>query len=149
MAVVRITREFNFEMAHSLPGYDGPCRNIHGHSYKLFVTVKGIPVENDNDVKNGMLMDFGDLKALIHQHIISRFDHCTLFSQKAYIMNEEPINLLFKKTEIVPFQPTCENLVIYFAQAIMERLPQGVYLHHLKLYETATSYAEWYLSDNQ
>ena len=41
MAVIRLTKEFSFEMAHTLDGYDGPCREIHGHSYRLFVTVKG------------------------------------------------------------------------------------------------------------
>ncbi len=43
MAIIRITKAFNFEMAHALLGYKGPCKHIHGHSYELFVTVKGKP----------------------------------------------------------------------------------------------------------
>lgn len=64
MAVIRLTKEFSFEAAHALDGYDGPCREIHGHSYRLFVTVKGCPADDDTNPKCGMVMDFGVLKAL-------------------------------------------------------------------------------------
>jgi porphobilinogen synthase len=52
MAVIRLTKEFSFEAAHALDGYDGPCREIHGHSYRLFVTVKGCPADDDNYILN-------------------------------------------------------------------------------------------------
>ena len=64
--MIRLTKEFSFEMAHALAGYDGPCREIHGHSYKLFVTVRGIPEQNPNSPKFGMVMDFGDLKRIVN-----------------------------------------------------------------------------------
>lgn len=49
MTVIRLTKEFSFEAAHALDGYDGPCREIHGHSYRLFVTVKGCPAAGEGD----------------------------------------------------------------------------------------------------
>ena len=58
MSVIRVTKEFTFEAAHALYNYDGQCSNIHGHSYRLFVTVKGSPVSDINHPKNGMVMDF-------------------------------------------------------------------------------------------
>ena len=75
MAVIRLTKEFSFEAAHALDGYDGPCREIHGHSYRLFVTVKGTPQADDADPKCGMVMDFGLLKRIVYEQIVSRFDH--------------------------------------------------------------------------
>jgi 6-pyruvoyltetrahydropterin/6-carboxytetrahydropterin synthase len=62
-------------MAHALKGYDGPCRNIHGHSYELYVTVIGKPLNDAGSPKNGMLMDFGDLKKIVRKCIVEEFDH--------------------------------------------------------------------------
>ena len=75
MAVIRLTKEFSFEMAHTLDGYDGPCREIHGHSYRLFVTVKGRPKDDPSDSKCGMVIDFGDLKRIVAEQIVGRYDH--------------------------------------------------------------------------
>ena len=75
MAVIRLTKEFSFEAAHALDGYDGPCREIHGHSYRLFVTVKGTPAEDASNPKCGMVLDFGVLKRIVSEEIVSHFDH--------------------------------------------------------------------------
>ena len=75
MTTIRLTKEFSFEAAHALDGYDGPCREIHGHSYRLFVTVKGTPGEDPRDPKYGMVMDFGLLKRIVNEEVVSRFDH--------------------------------------------------------------------------
>ena len=72
MSVIRLTKEFSFEMAHSLSGYDGACREIHGHSYKLFVTVQGEPNADPNNPKYGMVMDFGELKRIVGRLIVDR-----------------------------------------------------------------------------
>ena len=148
MSVIRLTKEFHFELAHALEGYDGACRNIHGHSYVLFVTVIGSPIASEADPKLGMIMDFGDLKRIVNENIISHFDHALLLNQKSTMLNTLRSEN-FGKIESLPFQPTCENLLPYFAEIISTRLPNGVKLHHLKLNETATSFAEWYASDNQ
>ena len=59
---IRITKEFKFETGHALYGYDGLCKNVHGHSYKLSVTVLGSPIIDSKQTKNGMVIDFSDLK---------------------------------------------------------------------------------------
>ena len=65
MSNIRITKQFNFETGHALYGYDGKCRNVHGHSYKLSVTVIGKPITDTSHVKLGMVIDFGDLKNMV------------------------------------------------------------------------------------
>ena len=65
MTKIRLTKEFSFEAAHLLEGYDGACREIHGHSYRLFVTVRGVPVCDGRNPKLGMVMDFGQLKRIV------------------------------------------------------------------------------------
>ncbi len=147
MPTIRLTKEFHFELAHALEGYDGACRNIHGHSYILFVTVIGTPISLKTNPKLGMIMDFGDLKTIVNSTIISRFDHALLLNQSSSMLKTLRSES-FEKVESLPFQPTCENLLPYFAKLIASRLPDGVKLHHLKLNETATSFAEWYASDN-
>jgi len=147
--IIRVTREFPFEMAHVLSGYDGPCRNVHGHSYRLFVTLSGTPVSDKQNPKNGMVIDFTDLKQIIKKEIINIFDHAVTVSSDYNAGNPEAIKKLFGNTIIVDYQPTCENLVTDFAERIKKQLPDRVKLHSLKLCETATSFAEWYSSDNE
>jgi len=148
MTAIRITKEFTFEMAHALLNYDGPCRNIHGHSYKLYVTVKGNILEEKSSPKLGMVMDFSDLKRIVKKYIIDYFDHSVIISSAAGKPEISLVKKMFEKFYIVDFQPTCENLVINMAQLIGKQLPVNISLFSLKLCETATSYAEWFASDN-
>ena len=147
--LIRVTREFGFEMAHVLFNYDGPCRNVHGHSYRLFVTVAGIPASGITNPKNGMVIDFTDLKKIIMEEIVERFDHSVVISSDFDREKTEMMSRTFGNTVIVDYQPTCENLVADFAMRISKRLPSGIKLHSLKLYETAKSYAEWFAEDNK
>jgi 6-pyruvoyltetrahydropterin/6-carboxytetrahydropterin synthase len=146
---IRVTREFTFEMAHVLFNYDGPCRNVHGHSYRLFVTVAGIPVKDISNPKNGMVIDFTDLKNIVIGEIVSVFDHAVVVSSDFDREKTEMMIRTFGNTVIVDYQPTCENLVADFASKIRKHLPAGTVLHSLKLYETAKSYAEWFAKDNK
>jgi 6-pyruvoyltetrahydropterin/6-carboxytetrahydropterin synthase len=148
-SVIRVTKEFPFEMAHVLWNYDGPCRNVHGHSYRLFVTLSGVPAEAPEDPKNGMVIDFTDLKSIVKKEIVNVFDHAVVVSRKYDKEKTEMFTKMFGNTVLVDYQPTCENLISDFAARIAGHLPAGVKLHNLKLYETATSFAEWYASDNQ
>lgn len=148
MAIIRLTKEFSFEAAHALGGYDGPCREIHGHSYRLFVTIKGEPSTDPMNPKQGMVMDFGVLKKIVHEEIISRFDHALVLRSTA---DKELLKLLtaqFDNLIEVDYQPTCENMLDDFSRRITSRLPEGVTLHSLRLHETASSYAEWFAEDN-
>jgi 6-pyruvoyltetrahydropterin/6-carboxytetrahydropterin synthase len=146
---IRVTKEFSFEMAHALHNYDGPCRNIHGHSYRLYVTLSGIPEDNPASPKNGMVIDFSDLKNIVRNEIVNKFDHALVIGKWYEKEKMDLLEGMFGNTIIVDYQPTCENLVADFAGRIRHKLPENAKLHSLKLYETATSYAEWYASDNE
>ena len=148
MAKIRVTKEFDFEIAHALWNYDGPCANIHGHSYRMFVTIIGEPVNDEQNPKNGMVIDFGDLKRIVTHEIIKPLDHAIILNKKALESFKSLDNQMFKKQYFVDYQPTCENMVIDFVKKLQEKIPEGLNLHSLKLHETATSFAEWYAFDN-
>lgn len=148
MAVIRLTKEFSFEMAHILDGYDGACKNVHGHSYKLAVTVIGEPISDPKSPKFGMVMDFGQLKTIVNKLVINQFDHVLMVSNNSEILKQKD-NLALGKVVAVNFQPTCEKLLEHIAKLIQGELPKEVKLHHIKLHETANSFAEWFASDNQ
>lgn len=146
VAMIRISKEFTFEMAHALFSYNGKCAGLHGHSYHLTVTVVG-QVNNDTaDVRQGMVMDFSLLKEIVNRDVVDAFDHAVVLNTK------DPLSQQIKgsptKTVITKYQPTSENLLVDFAGRIRAALPPSVKLHSLKLRETATSYAEWFSVDN-
>lgn len=149
MSTIRITKKFSFETGHALYGYDGKCRNVHGHSYKLSVTVIGTPINDNTNVKYGMVIDFGDLKKIVKEEIVNVFDHATVFNKNTpHVELAKELADRGHSVLLVDYQPTSEMMVIDFAQKIRARLPENIKLHSLKLQETATSYAEWYASDN-
>ena len=147
--MIRLTKEFSFESAHALWGYDGKCREIHGHSYRLFVTIKGEPVTDPTSPKLGMVMDFGELKAIVAREITDRLDHSFVMRRTAEAEAlAEAMQSQFTNVILVDYQPTCENMLVDFAARLNAALPEGVTLHSLRLHETATSYAEWYNDEN-
>ena len=149
MSKIRITKEFTFETGHALYGHDGKCKNIHGHSYKLSVTVLGNPVSDSNDPKFGMIMDFSDLKKIVKEEIVDSFDHATIFNKNTpHIDLANNLKSLGHNVVLVDYQPTSEMLVTDFADKIKNRLPKNIKLFSLKLRETASCYAEWYANDN-
>ena len=146
MEKVRITKEFKFEMAHALHGYDGLCANIHGHSYRLWVTVRGDVKKENKHIKDGMVIDFMDLKSIIKPTIINKYDHSLVLNA-----NSPHANLdlsAFDKVYYLPYQPTSENLVSDFANSIISLLPENVELLKVVLSETVSSFAEWNIEDN-
>ena len=150
MSQIRITKQFTFETGHALYGYDGKCKNVHGHSYKLTVTVIGTPIDDRTNVKFGMVIDFSDLKKIVKEEIVDQFDHATVFNQTTpHIELAHELKSRGHDVILVDYQPTSENMVIDFAQRISTRLPGNIKLFSLKLQETETSFAEWYASDNK
>jgi 6-pyruvoyltetrahydropterin/6-carboxytetrahydropterin synthase len=148
MSRIRITKQFSFETGHALYGYDGKCKNVHGHSYKLSVTVIGNPITDKANVKYGMVIDFGDLKKIVKSEIVDIFDHATVFNKNTpHIELAKELESRDHNVILVEYQPTSENMVVDFAEKINSRLPGHVKLHSLKLQETETSFAEWYASD--
>jgi len=150
MTKIRVTKSFGFETGHALYGHDGLCKNIHGHSYKLFVTVIGTPINEANHAKNGMVIDFKDLKTIVKSEIVDVFDHAMVLnnnsphSELATILSSQE-----HKVIRVDYQPTSENMVIDFANRIASKLPSHIKLCKVRLNETATAYAEWYASDQE
>lgn len=121
--MLTITKSFEFEACHHLPFYVGKCHELHGHSYKLDVTIGGNLITDINNEKAGMLMDFNDLKALVNEKVIDRFDH-------------KYLNRTFSN-------PTAEIMVESIFRVLKSCLPKNVFLVSVKLWETRTSYAEY------
>lgn len=137
---IRVCKEFTFEMAHALFGHEGPCKNIHGHSYKLSVILIGNPKESKTS-DYGMVMDFSEMKEIINREVVHHFDH-SLVINKDYPF-EMPGGDAFVKVHKVPYQPTCENLLIDICNRLKGKFPSQLSLVSIRLRETATSYAEW------
>ncbi len=149
MEQIRITKIFSFETGHALFGYDGKCRNVHGHSYKLSVTVIGSPISDNNHVKFGMVIDFSDLKKIVKEEIVDVFDHATVFNKNTpHVELAKELSNRGHNVLLVDYQPTSEMLVIDFSKKIVKKLPENIKLHSLRLQETDSSYAEWYAADN-
>lgn len=141
--LLRLTKRFTFEMAHALPAYQGKCHNIHGHSYKLFVTVEGEPSLAEGS-PDGMVLDFGNIKEIVQQRIVDHYDHALVLPRQ--VANSNPSNQelggFAAKIIWVDFTPTTENLLIHFAQLLADAFPEDTRLYSLKLYETESSCAE-------
>lgn len=170
-----VTKIFRFEMAHALPDYDGPCAHLHGHSYRLEVTLstmgggggKGAvppltyaslpnvgstaplpPQENAGG--DGMVMDFSQLKRMVEETIIAQVDHALVLDERMEPTLITALRKINTKLVLTPFTPTSENLLLWFAQTLSEAIAKradwtarGLRLQRLRLYETATSFAEW------
>lgn len=141
MANLRITKEFRFEGAHALLDYDGKCRHIHGHSYRLMITVEGVPSLREGDPKIGMIMYFGDLKDVVETHIVKHFDHALLLRRNAPLAEE--ISGAYQNVLLLDFQPTCEQLTLHFADILKKIITLPNSLYSVRLYETPTSWCEW------
>ncbi len=144
---LRLTKEFKFEMSHALDEYQGLCRNLHGHSYKLFVTIIGDYSQTKENNDSGMVLDFKSIKEIVEKNVIQEFDHAVVLCKKSSFASA----LKQTNTKLILFdnQPTCENLIMEFHKRISSILPNGIKLARLQLHETATSFAEWLIEDNE
>lgn len=119
---VAVTKIFTFDSAHRLDDYIGKCSNLHGHTYKLEVTIKG---QTDH---RGIVVDFGDIKSIVNEQIIGKYDHRFL-------------------NDLMDFNTTAENMVVHFFAIIdtyLQQLDNPTPAHLLKcrLWETPSCYAE-------
>lgn len=135
-------------MAHALFEYDGICRNIHGHTYGLEITLIGKVRQKPGSPKDGMVIDFHDLKMLVDEHIINKLDHALMINNMVSAEYTKVMKNLSERVYFVDFQPTTENIVLHIAQILSPLLPEDVSLHSVRLYETPSSFAEWFSSDN-
>ncbi len=146
---IRVTKRFTFETAHSLLNHDGPCKNIHGHSYKLSVTFIGTPLNQPNHSKNGMIIDFGDLKKLVNEAVVNDYDHALILSDIHPEQLIKEMETQHQKFIVVPFQPTCELMLLDIKNRIQNHIHNyNLNLHSLKLEETESANAEWFAEDN-
>lgn len=140
--MITITKIFHFEMAHAIKGYEGACKNIHGHSYELHVTVSSADETVGYIPAPGFIIDFKDVKKIVQHSIIEKLDHCLLVS-KDYLA-ENPSISSQENLVILEAEPTAENLLTYISHVLQKKLPAKIKLVHLKLFETKNSYAEWH-----
>lgn len=145
MARIRVTKEFHFEAAHFLPGYDGLCANLHGHSYRLLVTLRGEILKDATSPKNGMVIDFSVLKGIVERNILQVLDHSLIVRKRTY---DRPATCTHFRILELNDQPTSENILLWIVERLRTALPQQVELFRVRLYETATSCAEWTVEDN-
>lgn len=105
-AEVELTVEFEFAAAHRLPRYQGPCFDLHGHNYNLFVTLRGVP-----DKTTGLLMDFHDIEVAVQTHLLSVVDHKYL---NDFIENPSAEEILrFAWDRLAPYLPKLFELKLY------------------------------------
>ena len=143
---IRITKTFDFEAAHALDGYEGKCKDIHGHSYHLETTFIGAPKKDENQPDCGMVVDFGDVKAIVKEKILPLFDHRLILRKDTRFKEIAKIN---QRIRFVDYQPTCENMLIEIVDILRSQEPKGAKLVKGFLRETANSYAEWLIEDNK
>lgn len=140
---VVISKEFMFEAAHVLPLHKGKCAQLHGHSWQLTVAVDGFV-----DPDCGFVCDYGDLKEIVHKHIINKVDHAYL-GQLNYYPKGSISGMPLKGVLGADFYPSSENLVVAFKRILEPRVRelgqpwQDVRLYSVKLNETCTSECEW------
>ncbi len=139
--MLQVTKIFRFEMAHAITGYNGPCKNIHGHSYELHVKASTDNAEDEYLPAPGFVIDFKDLKSIVYTTVISKLDHKLVLSRQYLSGHQELASQ--ENLFIWDVEPTAENLLIFFLKNIRENLPPGIRLTAMKLYETNNSYAEW------
>ncbi len=128
-------------MAHAIHGYEGSCKNIHGHSYELHVTVAPESSDDTFLANTGFIIDFKELKRLIQDNIIRKFDHWLVLS-KAFMQAHPGLESL-ENVVVWDMEPSAENILLYFKKTIEAELPKQVHLSALRIYETADSYASW------
>lgn len=143
--MIQLTKIFHFEMAHAIHGYDGPCKHVHGHSYELHLALTGQNTGTEYIPSPGFEVDFKDIKQLVVEEVINQLDHKLVLSQDFLAVNSSfaaQANLVSWEVE-----PSAENLLIFIAKKLRDKVPPQSCLSYMKLYETNNSYAEWFHPD--
>ncbi len=144
--MLTITRKMEFDAGHRIPDHNSQCRNLHGHRYTLLITLTGDVVQQDGQSDNGMIMDFGDIKALAHEHLVKRWDHAFIVFEKDTVVRNFLDSMPDHKTVVIDRVPTVENLA-QIAFDLLKQVYHGRYGHQLALakvtlYETPNCWAE-------
>lgn len=135
--MVKLGKEFIWQMAHRLPYHDAGCENIHGHSYKMILNLEGEVNEK------GMLIDFYDIAKIVDPFLMGKLDHAMVCNSS----DTKMINFLKEngmKHFIFDDYTTCENLCSFFMKELKPRFAEHKNLKRIgiRIYETADAYAE-------
>ena len=143
MTQVVVTKEFTFDSAHQLVGHDGKCANLHGHTYRVEVALKGPVIKEElSTAKAGFVMDFTDLKAIVKEELIDVLDHA--FIAKGDEPALKTLQESGSKVVVLGFRSTCENMSMYMTHWMkMNGLP----VHYVRIWETPTGSAICYADD--
>src|SRR5690554_2402162 len=128
--MLTLTKIFDFEMAHAIYGYSGACKNIHGHSYKLQVTVSSVNENKGFIPAPGFIIDFKDIKNEVNTYIVDQLDHMLVLSKDYLQANPQLTHL--ENLIIWDFEPSAENILLYILETLEKHLPQHVKLKRLK-----------------
>lgn len=149
--VTSVTKEVTFDCAHMLSGHNSLCKNLHGHTYKVQITVTGKPI-TEKGSSTSMVLDFKDLKKAIDDVIIDKFDHAIIFSAEKFRGQAEEELYFWARSYnlrhfIMPGRSTAEEMAYYFSHAIEAHLVDGMEDCNIlscscRVYETPTSFAE-------
>lgn len=135
--MITVTKTVKFDAAHVLTNHQGLCKNLHGHTYRVDISVSQREGE-DSD----MVIDFKDLKSIAEAVICDRFDHAFIYNTTS--SGECEIATVVEKnsmrTVAIPFRSTAENLAKYFFELLIARIPN---IASVKVWETAMSSAEY------
>lgn len=137
--MITVTKTVKFDAAHVLTNHQGLCKNLHGHTYRVDVSVSQA-ADDDRD----MVIDFKDLKGIANEVVCDRFDHAFIYNTES--VGEREIAAVVEKngmrTVAIPFRSTAENLAKLFFGDLKARIPGLV---AVKVWETADSCAEYRL----
>lgn len=139
--MLSLTKVFHFETGHALNEYEGACKNIHGHSYELRVSVATSNQSDDFLPAPGFIIDFKEIKKIVTQKIVDHLDHKLILS-KAYLQKHPQFNEL-ENLIIWDFEPSAENILLFIKNTLFNEFPEEIKLRKLLLYETKSSFVEW------
>ena len=135
--MITVTKTIRFDAAHILTNHQGLCKNLHGHTYRVDVSV----TQGDGDTSD-MVIDFKDLKRIASEVVCERFDHAFIYNTES--AGEREIAAVVEKngmrTVAIPFRSTAENLAKLFFGELKARIPG---LSAVRVWETADSCAEY------
>jgi 6-pyruvoyltetrahydropterin/6-carboxytetrahydropterin synthase len=143
---MRITRRLEFDAGHRIPHHESQCRHLHGHRYAIEVTVSGDVIVDDRDPEQGMVADFGGIKALVQHHIVAPWDHAFL----AYAKDGEVLDFLATlpghRTVTFEAPPTAEHLAAtalrILAPAFAAAYGKRLHVDQVRIYETPNCWAD-------
>lgn len=143
---MRITRRLEFDAGHRIPNHASLCRHLHGHRYAIEVTVSGNVVTKPGDAEQGMVADFGSIKALMNQHVVEPWDHAFL----AYRNDTQVVSFLDSipqhRTILFEAPPTAEHLaqtaLRILENAFCENYGTRVQIEQVRIYETPNCWAD-------